>query len=179
MSTGKKYTFKTVTGEVSFPVTSEPINMAASTRLGPKVSLLVHLLVFSWYVFTIWSNCTLQTSDRHPGVRSYGGRWKYLTFINLVSESACVLSVSEDVLASHVRVSLCRCRMRCFLACVCWWTRFTARCPSNRAAAGLLWSSLKRGTFTSRLWRFRSALWVCTWPLTFCCSPFTSNLIAV
>ncbi|XP_016336759.1 androgen dependent TFPI regulating protein 1 isoform X2 [Sinocyclocheilus anshuiensis] len=57
--------------------------MAAATRLGPKTSLLVHLLILSWYVFTIWSNCTLQTSDRHPGVRSYGGRWKYLTFINL------------------------------------------------------------------------------------------------
>ncbi|XP_016374859.1 androgen dependent TFPI regulating protein 1 isoform X3 [Sinocyclocheilus rhinocerous] len=57
--------------------------MAAATRLGPKTSLLVHLLILSWYVFAIWSNCTLQTSDRHPGVRSYGGRWKYLTFINL------------------------------------------------------------------------------------------------
>ncbi|XP_016094197.1 androgen dependent TFPI regulating protein 1 isoform X2 [Sinocyclocheilus grahami] len=57
--------------------------MAAATRLGPKTSLLVHLLMLSWYVFTIWSNCTLQISDRHPGVRSYGGRWKYLTFINL------------------------------------------------------------------------------------------------
>jgi len=51
---------------------------------GLKMCLLLHLLVFSWYIFTIWSNCTLQTSDRHPGLRSYGGRWKYLTFINLV-----------------------------------------------------------------------------------------------
>lgn len=79
----------TLTGGVVLPVTSEPINMAASARLGPKGSLLVHLLIFSWYVFTIWSNCTLQTSDRHPGVQSYGGRWKYLTFINLVTVRQC------------------------------------------------------------------------------------------
>lgn len=70
--------------------------MAAATRLGPKMNLLVHLLIFSWYAFTIWTNCTLQTSDRHPGVRSYGGRWKYLTFINLVG---AVLSGSINVTA--------------------------------------------------------------------------------
>ncbi|XP_067303489.1 androgen dependent TFPI regulating protein 1 [Pseudorasbora parva] len=68
---------------------------AIATRTGPKVCLLVHLLIFCWYLFTIWSNCTLQTSDKHPGVRSYGGRWKYLTFINLVLQAVffglCVL----------------------------------------------------------------------------------------
>ncbi len=89
-----------------FPVTSEQINMAASTRLGPKLSLLVHLLIFSWYVFTIWSNCTLQTSDRHPGVRSYGGRWKYLTFINLVTVRRCQCSESGRARVSHVCVFL-------------------------------------------------------------------------
>lgn len=78
-----------------------------ATRIGPKVSLLVHLLIFSWYLFTIWSNCSLQTSDRHPGVRSYGGRWKYLTFINLVgtvlTESVNVTAVSYDrVFMSHL-----------------------------------------------------------------------------
>lgn len=78
-----------------------------ATRTGAKVSLLVHLLIFSWYLFTIWSNCSLQTSDRHPGVRSYGGRWKYLTFINLVgtvlTESVNFTAVSYDrVLMSHL-----------------------------------------------------------------------------
>ncbi|XP_016094196.1 androgen dependent TFPI regulating protein 1 isoform X1 [Sinocyclocheilus grahami] len=83
--------------------------MAAATRLGPKTSLLVHLLMLSWYVFTIWSNCTLQISDRHPGVRSYGGRWKYLTFINLVSQALLFgLCVLAD--AVHGAVSVTRAR---------------------------------------------------------------------
>ncbi|XP_056588980.1 androgen dependent TFPI regulating protein 1 isoform X2 [Triplophysa dalaica] len=69
--------------------------MASSISPGRKFCLLVHLTIFSWYLFTLWTNCSLQTADRHPGVRSYGGRWKYLTFINLVMQTVlfglCVL----------------------------------------------------------------------------------------
>lgn len=83
--------------------------MAASTRLGPKVLLLVHLGVFSWYLFTIWSNCSLQTADRHPGLRSYGGRWKYLTFINLVMHAVFFgLCVLVDAVHSAVSVKQSR-----------------------------------------------------------------------
>ncbi|XP_051947693.1 androgen dependent TFPI regulating protein 1 isoform X1 [Xyrauchen texanus] len=69
--------------------------MAAAAGRGSKICLPVHLAIFIWYLFTVWSNCSLQTSDKHPGVRSYGGRWKYLTFINLVMQTVffgfCVL----------------------------------------------------------------------------------------
>ncbi|XP_005993638.1 androgen-dependent TFPI-regulating protein isoform X3 [Latimeria chalumnae] len=44
--------------------------------------LLVHLAVFFWYAFTLWQNVSI-TSPLHPGNRTYGGRWKYLTVIDL------------------------------------------------------------------------------------------------
>ncbi|XP_030625604.1 androgen dependent TFPI regulating protein 1 [Chanos chanos] len=70
--------------------------MAATTGAGWKSCLCVHLVIFAWYVFTLWQNCSLEISDRHPGARSYGGRWKYLTFINLVMQTVffgvCVLT---------------------------------------------------------------------------------------
>ncbi|KAA0706717.1 Androgen-induced gene 1 protein [Triplophysa tibetana] len=69
--------------------------MASSKGPDRKICLLVHLTIFTWYLFTLWTNCSLPTADRHPGVRSYGGRWKYLTFINLVMQTVffglCVL----------------------------------------------------------------------------------------
>ncbi|XP_056130566.1 androgen-dependent TFPI-regulating protein-like [Lampris incognitus] len=56
--------------------------MAATVSWGS--CLFVHLLIFGWYVFTLWANCTVISTERHPGAKTYGGRWKYLTFINLV-----------------------------------------------------------------------------------------------
>ncbi|XP_015220221.1 androgen dependent TFPI regulating protein 1 isoform X2 [Lepisosteus oculatus] len=59
--------------------------MAASVNL--KCHRLIHFCIFGWYIFTLWHNCSLEISKRHPGARSYGGRWKYLTFINLVMQT--------------------------------------------------------------------------------------------
>uniref|UniRef100_A0A3B1IV99 Androgen dependent TFPI regulating protein 1 n=1 Tax=Astyanax mexicanus TaxID=7994 RepID=A0A3B1IV99_ASTMX len=50
-------------------------------------ALLLHVLIFGWYVFTLRENCGLDFKGRHPGVRTYGGRWKYLTFLNLVMQT--------------------------------------------------------------------------------------------
>ncbi|TRY60647.1 hypothetical protein DNTS_033841 [Danionella cerebrum] len=81
--------------------------MAAAARLGPKVLLLVHLGCFGWTLFTIWSNVTLQSSDKLPGVRGYGGRWKYLTFLNLVrAERSRADSGRAAVLRSCVFLSV-------------------------------------------------------------------------
>ncbi|XP_065142496.1 androgen dependent TFPI regulating protein 1 isoform X2 [Paramisgurnus dabryanus] len=73
--------------------------MASATGPGPKICLLAHLMIFAWYLFTLWTNCSLVSSDRHPGVRSYGGRWKYLTFINLVMQTIFFgLAAAVDVI---------------------------------------------------------------------------------
>ncbi|KAL4646377.1 androgen-dependent TFPI-regulating protein-like isoform X1 [Arapaima gigas] len=44
----------------------------------------IHFAIFLWYCFTVNANCSLEITNKHPGARSYGGRWKYLTFLNLV-----------------------------------------------------------------------------------------------
>ncbi|XP_072552864.1 androgen dependent TFPI regulating protein 1 [Salminus brasiliensis] len=59
----------------------------AGVRANSKLCLFVHLVIFGWYVFTLRANCSLEITSRHPGARSYGGRWKYLTFLNLVMQT--------------------------------------------------------------------------------------------
>ncbi|XP_046896939.1 androgen dependent TFPI regulating protein 1 [Hypomesus transpacificus] len=60
-----------------------------------RMYLLIHSVILSWYVFTLSANCSLKITGRHPGAKSYGGRWKYLTFLNLVMQTIffglCVL----------------------------------------------------------------------------------------
>ncbi|XP_028848591.1 androgen dependent TFPI regulating protein 1 [Denticeps clupeoides] len=77
----------------------------ATPRFGWKSCLCVHAAVFTWYVFTLWRNCSLEITAKHPGAQTYGGRWKYLTFINLVMQTVffgiCVLT---DL--AHVAVSV-------------------------------------------------------------------------
>lgn len=70
-------------------------NMAASAlrfAVNSRLCLFVHLVIFAWYVFTLNANNAIASSGRHPGARAYGGRWKYLTFINLVSKNTWVLN---------------------------------------------------------------------------------------
>ncbi|XP_062396952.1 androgen dependent TFPI regulating protein 1 [Sardina pilchardus] len=76
----------------------------AAMGMGWRSCFCVHLAIFGWYVFTVWSNCSLEITDRHPGARTYGGRWKYLTFINLVMQTVFFgLCVVTDVV--HMAVS--------------------------------------------------------------------------
>ncbi|XP_071401058.1 androgen dependent TFPI regulating protein 1 [Centroberyx affinis] len=67
--------------------------MAATMSWGS--CLCIHVLIFAWYVFTLSANCSLVNTERHPGAKTYGGRWKYLTFLNLVMQTVffglCVL----------------------------------------------------------------------------------------
>ena len=67
--------------------------MAAAASPSWGSCLAAHLLIFSWYVFTITKNCSLNT-ERHPGVHTYGGRWKYLTFLDLVRRGRELVPVS-------------------------------------------------------------------------------------
>ncbi|XP_058265458.1 androgen dependent TFPI regulating protein 1 isoform X1 [Hemibagrus wyckioides] len=83
--------------------------MAAASALrsavNSKLCFFVHLVMFAWYLFTLNANCSIASSGRHPGARSYGGRWKYLTFINLVMQTVffglCV--VTDLIHAAELR----------------------------------------------------------------------------
>ncbi|KAK6479484.1 androgen-induced gene 1 protein-like [Huso huso] len=60
----------------------------AATVLACRTPGLIHFVIFSWYVFTVWHNVSITASGRHPGTQSYGGRWKYLTFLDLFLQTA-------------------------------------------------------------------------------------------
>ncbi|XP_048873858.1 androgen dependent TFPI regulating protein 1 [Brienomyrus brachyistius] len=59
----------------------------AAVTVPPRWRAFIHLMVFVWAVYVVNRNCSLAITKRHPGVNSYGGRWKYLTFINLVMQA--------------------------------------------------------------------------------------------
>lgn len=44
-----------------------------------------HITAFSWYTFVVKSLAAKSGEDLPPGIFVYGGPWKYLTFLNLVS----------------------------------------------------------------------------------------------
>uniref|UniRef100_A0A667XZC6 Androgen dependent TFPI regulating protein n=1 Tax=Myripristis murdjan TaxID=586833 RepID=A0A667XZC6_9TELE len=44
-----------------------------------------HMAAFSWYAFIVKSLAAKDGEDLPPGIFVYGGPWKYLTFLNLVS----------------------------------------------------------------------------------------------
>lgn len=49
------------------------------------VKKFYHIVAFSWYAFVIQSIYAKGDSELPPGIFVYGGPWKYLTFLNLVS----------------------------------------------------------------------------------------------
>lgn len=44
-----------------------------------------HITAFSWYAFTVKSLAAKDGEELPQGIFVYGGPWKYLTFLNLVS----------------------------------------------------------------------------------------------
>ncbi|KAJ8369399.1 hypothetical protein SKAU_G00094270 [Synaphobranchus kaupii] len=78
--------------------------------MGLKLCCLIHSAMLAWYIFTLRANCCLEISSRHPGARLYGGRWKYLTFINLVLQTVffgfCILTDAIQILLGPKRVPL-------------------------------------------------------------------------
>ncbi|XP_066528350.1 androgen dependent TFPI regulating protein 1 [Hoplias malabaricus] len=101
-------------------VDMEKTNMAAAVKGNSKLCVFIHVLFFAWYVFTLRENCSLQITEKHPGARSYGGRWKYLTFINLVLQTVffgvCVLTDLIHTLlpskSAHSRLPRCLVTLR-------------------------------------------------------------------
>ncbi|KAM6977984.1 androgen dependent TFPI regulating protein 1 isoform 2-T2 [Aplochiton taeniatus] len=66
-----------------------------ATTMSWGLCVCIHIAIFAWYVFTVSVNCSLKSTERHPGAKSYGGRWKYLTFLNLIMQTVffglCIL----------------------------------------------------------------------------------------
>ncbi|XP_048406481.2 androgen dependent TFPI regulating protein 1 isoform X2 [Stegostoma tigrinum] len=48
-----------------------------------RVPLIFHLPAFLWYIFVLHQDTLLTSGGRLLGAGTYGGRWKYLTFINM------------------------------------------------------------------------------------------------
>ena len=46
--------------------------------------LCIHVSIFAWYVFTLSFYNNLTTSGKDTRKITYGGKWKYLTYLNLV-----------------------------------------------------------------------------------------------
>ncbi|XP_053309004.1 androgen-induced gene 1 protein-like [Spea bombifrons] len=57
---------------------------------------VLHLAFLAWNVFGVWQNLEVTGSELSHGAHTYGGRWKYLTFINQVLQTVffgvCVLA---------------------------------------------------------------------------------------
>ncbi|KAM8947702.1 androgen-induced gene 1 protein-like [Pelodytes ibericus] len=49
--------------------------------------LVLHLGFLAWNVFGVWQNLEVTGSVKDHGAHTYGGRWKYLTFINQVLQT--------------------------------------------------------------------------------------------
>lgn len=49
-----------------------------------------HIAGFSWYAFVVKYLAAKDGAELPKGIFVYGGPWKYLTFLNLVSTSAVV-----------------------------------------------------------------------------------------
>lgn len=47
--------------------------------------MVYHITAFSWYAFIVKSLADKDGEQLPPGIFGYGGPWKYLTFLNLVS----------------------------------------------------------------------------------------------
>ncbi|XP_063281735.1 androgen-induced gene 1 protein-like [Pelobates fuscus] len=60
------------------------------------VVCVLHSAALAWYVFGLWQNVQVTGSTLGHGAHTYGGRWKYLTFINQVLQTiffgVCVLA---------------------------------------------------------------------------------------
>ncbi|CAM4626033.1 unnamed protein product [Lepidochelys olivacea] len=63
-----------------------PPKMAVRLR-GQRLMTFVHLFCFLWALFSLSQNVGLPHSLRRESENTYGGRWKYLTFINQILQT--------------------------------------------------------------------------------------------
>lgn len=58
----------------------------AIIRMTSTLRTVYHITAFSWYAFIVKSLADKDGEQLPPGIFVYGGPWKYLTFLNLVSK---------------------------------------------------------------------------------------------
>ncbi|XP_053561308.1 androgen-induced gene 1 protein [Bombina bombina] len=70
----------------------------------PLVLLLFHFSALGWNIFGVWQNFEVTGTALDHGAHTYGGRWKYLTFINQVLQTIffgiCLLADLAQLLQS-------------------------------------------------------------------------------
>lgn len=54
-------------------------------KMTSSLRTVYHMAAFSWYAFIVKSLADKDGEQLPPGIFVYGGPWKYLTFLNLVS----------------------------------------------------------------------------------------------
>ncbi|XP_078062281.1 androgen-induced gene 1 protein-like isoform X2 [Mustelus asterias] len=68
-------------------------------------ALLLHLPLLFWYLFAVHCDVRLASGGRLFGTATYGGRWKYLTFINMILQTTyfgvCVFADLLWLLPQH------------------------------------------------------------------------------
>ncbi|KAG9474494.1 hypothetical protein GDO78_004678 [Eleutherodactylus coqui] len=52
------------------------------------LGIVLHLGFLAWNVFAVWQNLEVTSANLSHGANTYGGRWKYLTFLNQVLQTA-------------------------------------------------------------------------------------------
>ncbi|KAM9296010.1 androgen-induced gene 1 protein-like, partial [Gastrophryne carolinensis] len=51
------------------------------------LALVLHVVIVAWCAFGVWQNVLITSLSEGHGAHTYGGRWKYLTFINQVLQA--------------------------------------------------------------------------------------------
>ncbi|KAM3922379.1 androgen-dependent TFPI-regulating protein-like [Leptodactylus fuscus] len=51
-------------------------------------AIVLHFSFLAWSIFAVWQNLEVTGSNRTHGANTYGGRWKYLTFLNQILQTA-------------------------------------------------------------------------------------------
>ncbi|XP_073438567.1 androgen-dependent TFPI-regulating protein-like isoform X1 [Dendrobates tinctorius] len=51
------------------------------------LGIVLHVGFLAWNVFAVWQNLEVTDSKLSHGAHTYGGRWKYLTFLNQVLQT--------------------------------------------------------------------------------------------
>lgn len=64
---------------------AEDQKIQAFIRMTSTLRTVYHITAFSWYAFIVKSLADKDGEQLPPGIFVYGGPWKYLTFLNLVS----------------------------------------------------------------------------------------------
>lgn len=78
------------------------------------LNTVYHITIFSWYAFIVKSLADKDGEELPAGIFVYGGPWKYLTFLNLVSTLAVIAEIQFIVLvvgmtAEYWKSTLCWC----------------------------------------------------------------------